>query len=146
MGVDQKQKSLLRIDAVINIILGFLILLFPAGSLDLLGLPPVSNYFYTTVLGGVLMGIGLALLLESSGAREGFRGLGLGGAICINLCGGGALLVWLLVSPINLTLSGMLVLWAVCLVVLGIAAVELWKAMRQLGSFRCQSACKIGKA
>jgi len=109
-------KLLLAADAVINLILGALLLLFPAGILEYLGLPPTDTYFYSSILGGVIFGIGIALGLERWGPSD-IRGLGLGGAIAINLCGGGILLFWLLFGYLTLPL--------VAILVLGIGFVEL---------------------
>ena len=128
----KKQRALLAIDGVVNLALGALLLLFPVGLTDLLGLPGVSHYFYTTILGAVIFGIGIALLLDLFGAPHGVRGLGLGGAITINLCGGGALLAWLVLNPFDLPPRGHVVLWSVAGIVLGIGAAELvtksWKS------------------
>jgi hypothetical protein len=125
------KKILLAIDSAVNILLGVLLLLFPAGMLELLGLPSVVHHFYTTILGAVIFGIGIALLIELRWAKEGISGLGLAGAIAINLCGGGVLLGWLLLGPFELPLRGQIVLWVVAIVVLGIGIVELisksWK-------------------
>jgi uncharacterized membrane protein len=125
------KKILLTSDGAINIVLGATLLSFPLGVGDLLGMPPTDNHFYTTILGGVLFGIGLALFIERNWSASGIRGLGLAGAIAINLCGGGVLLIWLLISPINLSVHGRLILWLVALLVLGIGVVELitksWK-------------------
>jgi hypothetical protein len=132
MKYSKKQKALLAADAAVNLALGALLLLFPAGMLDFLGLPLVSHHFYTTILGAVIFGICVALLIDLFGAAQGIRGLGLGGAIAINLCGGGVLLIWLLFRPFDLPFRGHLVLWSVAVVVLGIGIVELitksWKA------------------
>ena len=129
--MNKNQRALLWIDAIVNLILGLLLLLFPAGMLDLLGLPTVLHYFYTTILGAIIFGIGIALLIDLFGAAHGLRGLGLGGAIVINLCGGGALLVWLLFRPFDQPVRGYIVLWSVAIIVLGIGIVELvtksWK-------------------
>ena len=46
------KNTLLIIDGIVNLFLGALLLLFPAGMLQFLGLPPVRNHFYTTILGG----------------------------------------------------------------------------------------------
>jgi hypothetical protein len=133
MALNKNQKILLAIDSGVNLFLGALLLLFPAGMLDLLGLPPVLHHFYTTILGAVIFGIGIALLIELMGRPHGINGLGLSGAIAINLCGGSALLMWLLMSPFDLPFRGSLVLWSVCVVVLGVGAIELitksWKAV-----------------
>ena len=125
MGFSRTQSGLLGIDAVVNLVIGGLLLLFPAGFLDILGLPQVSHHFYTSILGAVVFGIGLALLVDLFGAGRGIRGLGLAGAITINLCGGGALLFWLLFHPFDIPARGQAVLWSVAIVVLGIGVVEL---------------------
>lgn len=132
MNITRTQSALLSIDAAVNLVLGGLLLLFPAGVLEILGLPKVSHHFYTTILGAVIFGIGVALLIDLFGAARGIRGLGLGGAIAINLCGGGVLLLWLLFRPFVLPIRGHVVLWSVAVVVLGIGIVELitksWRA------------------
>jgi hypothetical protein len=129
--MNRSHKTLLAIDALVNLLLGVLLLLFPAGMLELLGLPSTSSFFYPSILGAVIFGIGAALCLELWGAPVGVRGLGLGGAIAINLCGGMALLAWLLVNDLQIPLRGHFILWAVAAVVLGIGVVEIvfrsWK-------------------
>jgi hypothetical protein len=113
------------IDAVVNVVLGGLLLLFPAGVLELLGLPQTNTFFYPSILGAVILGIGIALFIELFGRRAHIRGLGLGGAIAINLCGGGALLVWLVAVPLGLPLRGTITLWVVAMLVLGIGVAEI---------------------
>jgi hypothetical protein len=129
--VESKHRALLALDAFVNVLLGVLLLLFPADMLELLGLPPTDTLFYATILGAVILGIGFALVLELWGAPRGVRGLGLGGAIAINLCGAGALLLWLLFGGLDLPLRGQVILWVVALAVLGIGVVEIaarsWK-------------------
>ena len=125
-----KHKQLIAIDAWVNLLLGVLILLFPLGISDALGLPDPMNYFYTSILGGVIFGIGIALFLEWKRSSSG--GLGLAGAIAINLSGGGVLLYWLVFGCLpGVTWKGHLILWFVCVLVLGIGIVELinqlWK-------------------
>jgi hypothetical protein len=126
-----RHKVLLAIDAIVNLLLGGILLLFPAGLLDLLGLPETNTFFYPSILGAVIFGIGIALLVELVGCGVNIRGLGLGGAIAINLCGGGALLVWLLAVPLALPLRGKIVLWVVAVLVLAIGVAEIaarsWK-------------------
>ena len=120
-----KHKTLLVIDAIINLILGLLLLLFPAGVVELLGLPLTNTNFYPSILGAVLFGIGVALLIERYGASKNIRGLGLGGAIAINLCGAGVLLLWLLIAPFNIPLRGVVVLWSIAIIVLIVGFVEI---------------------
>ena len=121
----KKVQLLLAADAIINLLLGLLLLLLPAGLLEFLGLPPTDTFFYTSILGGVIFGIGVALSLERWGTPMGIRGLGLGGAIAINLCGGGTLLFWLIVGNLDLPLHGLVTLWIVGILVIGIGLVEL---------------------
>ena len=119
------RQQLMTVDAVVNLVLGTILLLFPAGVVELLGLPPTETFFYTSILGGVIFGIGLALILELRGDERSPDGLGLTGAIAINLCGAGMLLYWLLFGGLNLPLGGSLLLWTVAVAVLGIAVAEL---------------------
>jgi hypothetical protein len=120
-----KHRLLLTVDAVVNLLLGIGLLLFPTGLIRVLGLPATSTHFYTSILGAVLVGIGLALLVEVRGDRQQVRGLALGGAIVINLCGAGVLLYWLLSGGLELPDRGRVLLWLIVLVVLFLAAVEL---------------------
>jgi len=120
-----KHKTLLVIDAIINLVLGLLLLLFPAGVVELLGLPYTNTNFYPGILGGVLFGIGIALLIERYGAIKNIRGLGLGGAIAINLFGASVLLLWLLVAPFDIPLRGNIILWSIAIIVLIVGFVEI---------------------
>lgn len=120
-----KHKILLIIDGVVNLVLGAILLFFPVGLVELLGLPPTNTYFYASILGAVIFGVGVALFLELYGVQADVRGLGLGGAIAINLCGGGALLVWLVAVPLDIPLRGKIVLWLVAVLVLAIGLVEI---------------------
>lgn len=122
----KKVQLLLAADAIINLLLGLLLLLLPAGLLEALGLPPTSTYFYISILGGVIFGIGVALGLELRVGSKDIRGLGLGGAIAINLCGGSVLLFWLVFGNLDLHLRGQLTLWVVAILVLGIGLVEIF--------------------
>jgi hypothetical protein len=124
-------RILLIVDCAVNLLLGLLLLLFPIGIVDLLGLPETNTHFYPSILGAVIFGIGLALLFELLGYSRNFRGLGLGGAILINLVGSIVLLIWLLFGSLNIPLNGQIILWTVGLVVFLIGIVEIvtksWK-------------------
>jgi hypothetical protein len=106
-------------------VLGILLLAFPAGVPKILGLPVPTTYFYTSILGAVLFGIGLALLLERSARFDRSTGLGLAGAVVINLCGGITLLTWLILSGAGSGGFGTGLLWTVALLVIGTGLVEL---------------------
>ena len=95
-------KILLVIDAIVNLLLGVLLLLFPFGFAQILGAPVPYMHFYPTILGAVLLGIGIALLIDVLGQPHGLRGLGIAGAIAINFCAGGVLTLWLIFAPLGL--------------------------------------------
>jgi hypothetical protein len=123
-------KHLLRLDGFVNLLLGLLLLLalpFP-GISDALGVPPLQDGFYGTVLGALLLGIGLALLLEAARGPKGMIGLGLGGAIAINLSGALALLAWSLSGALEMPLRGQILLWTLTFLLIGISAIELLAA------------------
>ena len=121
----KNHAKLLTIDGIINLALGILLLLFPLGIAELLGLPQSNVNFYPTILGAVIFGIGVALLIERYGFTRNIRGLGLGGAIAINLCGSIALLIWLVSTPLDIPLRGHVVLWSVAIIVLVLGLVEI---------------------
>jgi hypothetical protein len=119
-----KGQSLLVVDAVINLALGLPLLFFPKGTTGWLRIPVPEVGFYASILGAVLTGISLALLVEYHRGQLKITGLGLGGAVAINLCGGGALAVWLLSGRLVLSLWGYMFLGLVAIAVLGISLVE----------------------
>ncbi|MGD8807476.1 MAG: hypothetical protein PVH65_16600 [Chloroflexota bacterium] len=118
------KRMLLLADAAINLALGLPLLFVPKGTAALLGIPVPEVGFYASILGAVLTGIGLALLVEYYHGRFKVTGLGLGGAVAINLCGGGALAIWLLNGALVLPTRGNVFLWIVAVAVLGISLVE----------------------
>jgi hypothetical protein len=119
-----RHTLLLKIDAAINLILGILLLTFPLKLVKALGVPMAAPSFYPSILGGVLFGIGLALLVECYRQPNGLGGLGLAGAIVINLCGGFVLAIWLLSGSLNLPLRGQIFLWTLVLLLVGLSLIE----------------------
>jgi hypothetical protein len=120
-----KESDLLVLDAAVNLAAGGLLVLFPRSVISALGLPMVDVPFYPSLLGGVLLGIGLALLLERFRAEQVSPGLGVNGAVLINIAGAGVLIVWLVAGDLVLPLRGYVVLWGIALVVLAIGGIEL---------------------
>ena len=121
-----ESSVLLVIDATINLILGILLLIFPKALVSVLGLPAAASAFYPSILGAVLFGIGIALLIQR---KNGSSGLGLLGAISINMCGGIVLAFWLLSGKLVLPLQGSLFLWFLVLILVGISGFELWSQL-----------------
>jgi uncharacterized membrane protein YedE/YeeE len=122
---------LLLVDAIVNLAIGALLLLYPKWLAEALGMPPVTTNFFPNVLpnvlGGVLFGIGLALLVAYRGGRQ---GLGLDGAIAINLCGAGAVVGWLVFAPQAIPPRGRITLWVIAVIVIAIGLFELWHRLR----------------
>ena len=125
MALHMPPKFQLIVDAAVNLFLGILLLLFPTGIAAWLGAPPAASAFYPSILGGVLFGIGLALLLEARRPGQAPRGLGMAGAISINLCGAGVLTAWLIAAPPAVPLRGQILLWSIAIGVLLIGLIEL---------------------
>lgn len=119
-----KHPFLLKVDAAVNLILGILLMAFPAGLVKALGIPMEVPAFYATILGGVLFGVGLALLMECYLKSSRFSGLGLGGAIAINLCGGSVLAIWLFSDTLSLPVRGQILLWFLVLLLIGLSLLE----------------------
>lgn len=121
------KKITLLIDAFINLILGVLLLAYSPKIVEFLGVPYSANYFYPNILGAVLLGISIALAIEAyrKPSNE-FIGLGLIGAISINICGGIVLLLWLLFGELNIPVKGLIFLWILVILLLVISSMELF--------------------
>ena len=119
------RNLLLILDGIVNLVLGILLLFFPARLIVALGLPEANPLFYVNIFGGVLIGIGAALLLERYHERLHVRGLGIGGAIVINLSGAVVLAYWLVFEDLSLSLTGRLFLWSIAIIVLAVAFAEI---------------------
>ena len=128
------RSTLLKTDAAINLILGILLMAFPAGLVKALGIPMPDPPFYAAILGGVLFGIGLALLVECYRKSSRFVGLGLAGAIAINLCGAIVLAAWLLSDRLTLPLRGHIFLWFLVLLLVAISLLEGFSHLRKTKS------------
>ena len=124
-------RILLIADGIANVIIGIILLLYPFGIDKLLGLPKSNTHFYPTILGAIILGIGIALLVETYGRSRRFRGLGLVGAIIINFCGATALLAWLIINPFNIPTKGYIVLWTIVIIVYAIGLLELQSIIRK---------------
>ncbi len=119
-----QHTTLIKADAAINLILDILLMAFPAKLVKVLGIPMADLSFYPAILGGVLFGIGLALLVECYRRTNRFIGLGLAGAVLINLCGGFVLAFWLLWGQLNLPVRGLIFLWTLVVLLIGLSLLE----------------------
>ena len=130
--MSKSHQVLLVVDGIVNLGLGLLLLLVPLGSAEVFAAPRSNSDFYPTILGGVLLGIGIALFIERYGHPRGMRGLGLHGAIAINLCGATVLLVWLLTAPPDIPTRGTVLLWGIVVLVYCVGLIELLLQSRGL--------------
>ena len=120
------RKLILLIDFIINLILGVLLLAYSNKLAEYLGVPKAESSFYPNILGGVFVGIALALLIEFFNKSDRITsGLGLLGAIVINLCGGIILIIWLLFGDLGLPLRGSVFLWILAFVLIVLSSIEL---------------------
>lgn len=128
-----RRKAALLIDAGINLILAAILMLFSDDLADFLGLPAVKSNFYPNILGAVFFGITVALILEAfrNQAKNSIIGLGMMGAICINLCGGIALFIWLVFGNLSLPLRGFIILWTLDVILLVISSIEVFNILKK---------------
>ena len=118
------RRTLILIDAIINLFLGIVLLAYSNTIVNVFGLPATDNNFYPTILGAVIFGIGIALIIEYR-RKDTIVGLGLGGAISINLVGGIVLLLWLLFGELSIPMRGTVILWILAFILVGLSLLEL---------------------
>jgi hypothetical protein len=121
----RSSKTVLLVDAAINLSLGALLLAFPQPVVEYLGVPPTEVLFYPKILGAVLFGIGISLVIESRRRTQGMVGLGLAGAVAINLSGGLVLAALLILGDLGLPLRGSIFLWGLVLLLTIVSGIEL---------------------
>ena len=126
-----KESILLIVDAFINYALGILCILYPYVS-ETIGVPFVENSFYPNILGAVLFGIGIALTIEYFRKQIGWVGLGLGGAVAINLTGGAVLILWLILGNLTIPFRGQVFLWILAIILVLISSIELVVHVRKM--------------
>lgn len=102
-------SQLLWIEFLLKGAAGLLLFLAPLTSIRILGLPATPTGFWVRLLGALLIGIAVASALE--GARYTVHGLGLAGALAINLTAASALSTMLLSDPTALKARGRSLLW-----------------------------------
>lgn len=120
-----RPSFILVVDAVINFVLGVLLMIFPQSLVSFLGLPMTYEPFYTSLLGAILIGTAVALMIEFIREPTVLVGLGLGGAIAINVCGACAIMLWLVSGRLIIPLRGYFVLWILVFILLITSGIEL---------------------
>jgi hypothetical protein len=131
----KKRRYALLIDAVFNLILGILLLAYSHDLAEFFGVPKSESAFYPNILGAVFIGITLALIIEAYRPKlTAGDGLGLIGAISINLCGGIVLLIWLIWGNLDLPVHGMVILWIIAIFLLVISSLEFFYSFRKVSN------------
>lgn len=125
-----QRKKILLVDAAINLFLGGVLLAYSEPIIYFLGLPATNQNFYPNILGAVLLGIGVALIIEYNRKGE-WTGLGLGGAISINLAGGIVLFYWLVAGNLSIPIQGKIILWVLDVLLIGISSFELMAGLKK---------------
>lgn len=125
---------MLILDAIIKLCIGFILVIFPRELFWLAGLPVETPPFYAILLGGILVAIGIALLHERFRGAGDMIGLGLGGAIIINLLGGLVLAAMLWLGMPGTPFPGPQLLSGVAMALLILGGVEGLVSLKKKGS------------
>lgn len=120
-----ESNPILLVDALINLFLGIVLLSFSDRIVRVFGIPGAVSKFYPSILGAILIGITIALIVEYFRKPGGFVGLGLGGAVAINLCGGIVLALWLIFGKLNLNAHGRVILWILVILLVVVSLFEI---------------------
>jgi hypothetical protein len=115
-------RTLLIIDGLINLALGTLLAVYPEAVIKIIGLPAVELPFYASILGAVIFGIGIALIVQ---IKNPSFGLGLGGAVAINLSGGFCLAAWLIFGNLTIPAIGYYIMWGLVIILFSLSTFEL---------------------
>lgn len=125
------RRYILLFDAFINLILGILLIFYSTKLAGFFGVPITQDYFYPNILGSIFIGITIALLIEAWRTNTKVTsGLGLIGAITINLCGGFMLLFWLLSGNLEIPMKGTIFLWILDVLLIVLSGIELFYQYR----------------
>jgi hypothetical protein len=117
------QQYLMWIEVALKLGSGLILGLLPVASPRLFGLPPSAGAFWPRLLAAVLVGVGLAILLQAI-IKPG-SGLGLGGSMAINLTAAAVVTGQLVMGRAATTRRGNATLWALVVTLTGLSLVEL---------------------
>ncbi len=115
-------QKLMWIEVALKLGSGVILGLFSVTSPRLFGLPPTTGTFWQRLLAAVLVGIGLATILQATITPG--RGIGLAGLMAINLVAAAVATGQLVMGTIT-TRRGKATLWALVLTLTGLSLVEL---------------------
>jgi len=116
-------QQVLWIETLLKLGGGLLLVVSPAALIRLLGLPAYDGGFWPRMLGGVLIGLGVATFIE--GWLPGSNGLGIAGCIAVNLAGTAVLVGMLVLAPQRAAARGRLILWGLVLALVVLSLIEI---------------------
>ena len=102
---------------------GLILGLFPVSTQRLFGLPPSAGAFWPRLLAAILVGTGLATVLQAV-IKPG-SGLGLAGSMAINLTAAAVVTGQLMMRRAASTRRGNATLWTLVITLAGLSLVEL---------------------
>lgn len=103
---------------------GLVLIVAPAATARLLGLPSAGSGFWPRLLGAALIGIAAAAAIE--GRFRGSVGLGLGGAMAINFIAAGTIASLLILGRVTELVRGRVVLWGVTVLLSLLGVVQIF--------------------
>lgn len=109
-------------DALLKLAMGVVLVLSAGRIMKTLGLPSGEQRFYSRLLGSLLIGIGLALMIEA--LPTGWRGLGAGGAAAVNFVAAAMLALLTIGRPGGTNAMGRRLLWIMTASTLAFGALE----------------------
>lgn len=109
-------------DALLKLSAGVVLVLSAGRLMKTLGLPSGEPRFYARLLGSLLIGVGLALMIEA--LPTGWRGLGAGGAAAVNFIAAVILALLTIGRPGGTNPMGRRLLWIMAASMLAFGALE----------------------
>lgn len=116
-------QQLLLIEALVKLAAGVMLVLAPLATASVLGLPRPPSGFWPRLLGALLIGLAAALFIEMR--LPGSKGLGLAGAIAVDIVLAFTLVAQMLAKAGAETRRGKLVMWLVTAALVVLALVEI---------------------
>jgi hypothetical protein len=116
-------QQLLWIETLFKLAGGCALVLLPLTTARVLGLPVAASGFWPRMLGAVLLGLAGATLIEGSTSAS--KGLGLAGAVVVNLACAAVLTALLVLGRAAATGRGRVILWALAALLLGLSLFEI---------------------
>lgn len=117
------RDQVLTVEALLRGAIAALLIVLPKSVIGALGLPRAEQSFWPRLLGAVFAGMAAAAYIEGHFKLQ--SGLGLGGAVAINIATAFAILTGLVVGGLDIPRRGRLLLWISSAALIVLALFEL---------------------